>query len=107
MSGARIAVIGAGSWGTALVKLLTNNSDRVGWWVRSEKTIAHIKQYGHNPSYISAAQFDVSRLAMSDDINAVVRDAEVLVIAVPSAFVKETLEKLDANAFKGKPFSAR
>ena len=74
MSAPRIAVIGAGSWGTALVKLLSNNSERVGWWVRGAKTIAHIQQYGHNPKYISAAQFDVARLAMSDNI-IVMRDS--------------------------------
>ena len=61
----RVAVIGAGSWGTALVKLLSSNAERVGWWVRGEKNIAHIRKYGHNPNYISAAQFDVERLAPS------------------------------------------
>ncbi len=107
MSDKRIAVIGAGSWGTALVKLLSNNAERVGWWVRGAKTIAHIKQYGHNPSYISAAQFDVSRLAMSDDIDEVVKAVDTLIIAVPSAFLKSTMEKLDPSALKGKTvFSA-
>jgi len=103
----RIAVIGAGSWGTALVKLLSSNADQVGWWVRRAETIAHIGKYGHNPDYISAAQFDVQRLAMSDDIHAVVRDAEVLVIAVPSAFLKATMDQLDPGELKGKTlFSA-
>ena len=98
----RIAVIGAGSWGTALVKLLSSNANRVGWWVRRSDTIAHIAKFGHNPDYISAAQFDVQRLAMSDDIRAVVRDADVLVIAVPSAFLKATLDQLDPAELSGK-----
>ena len=103
----RIAVIGAGSWGTALVKLLSSNANRVGWWVRRSDTIAHIAKFGHNPDYISAAQFDVQRLAMSDDIRAVVRDADVLVIAVPSAFLKATMDQLEASELKGKTlFSA-
>ncbi|HRD52753.1 MAG TPA: NAD(P)H-dependent glycerol-3-phosphate dehydrogenase [Flavobacteriales bacterium] len=107
MSAQRIAVIGAGSWGTALVKLLSSNADRVGWWVRRAETISHITKYGHNPDYISAAQFDAARLAMSDDIHAVVRDAEVLVIAVPSAFLKATMDQLDPSELKGKTiFSA-
>jgi glycerol-3-phosphate dehydrogenase (NAD(P)+) len=67
MSAPRYAVIGAGSWGTALVKLLSSNLERVGWWVRSKETIAHITTYGHNPNYISAAQFDVLRLAMRSE----------------------------------------
>ncbi len=103
----RIAVIGAGSWGTALVKLLSTNATRVGWWVRRPETIAHIGKYGHNPDYISAAQFEVERLAMDSDIHAVVRDADVLVIAVPSAFLKATMDQLDPAELQGKTvFSA-
>jgi glycerol-3-phosphate dehydrogenase (NAD(P)+) len=97
----KIAVIGGGSWGTALVKLLSNNSDRVGWWIRRPETIAHIKKYGHNPDYISAAQFEVDRLAMSDDIHDVVKQADVLVIAVPSAFLKGTMDLLQPDELKG------
>jgi glycerol-3-phosphate dehydrogenase (NAD(P)+) len=98
----RIAVIGAGSWGTALVKLLSSNADTVGWWVRRPETIAHISKYGHNPDYISAAQFEVERLAMDSDIHAVVHTADVLVIAVPSAFLKATMDQLDPAELKGK-----
>jgi glycerol-3-phosphate dehydrogenase (NAD(P)+) len=103
----QVAVIGAGSWGTALVKLLSSNAQRVGWWVRGDRTIEHIRKYGHNPSYISAAQFEVERLAMSDDLHAVVKEADTLIVAVPSAFLKNTIEKLDRSAFDGKTlFSA-
>ena len=107
MSGGRIAVVGAGSWGTALVKLLTSTQQRGGWWVRRAETIVHIRKYGHNPDYISAAQFDVDRVAMDPDIHAVVRDADVLIIAVPSAFLKDTLDLLDRSELAGKTvFSA-
>jgi glycerol-3-phosphate dehydrogenase (NAD(P)+) len=102
MSAQRIAVIGAGSWGTALVKLLSGNAERVGWWVRRQATIDHITKYGHNPDYISAAQFDVSRLAMDSDIHAVVREADVLVIAVPSAFLKAAMDQLEPAELAGK-----
>lgn len=102
-----VAVIGAGSWGTALVKLLSSNAPRTGWWVRRPETIEHIRKYGHNPDYISAAQFEPERLAMDSDIHAVVAAADVLVIAVPSAFLKRTLEQLQPEELKGKTiFSA-
>ncbi len=107
MSLGKVAVIGAGSWGTALVKLLSGNAERVGWWVRGEKNIAHIRKYGHNPNYISAAQFEVDRLAMSDDLHTVVKEADTLIVAVPSAFLKNTMEKLDKSELAGKTlFSA-
>lgn len=101
-AGQRIAVIGAGSWGTALVKLLTTTQERVGWWVRKPATIEHICKYGHNPDYISAAQLDADRLAMDSDIHAVVRNADVLVLAVPSAFLKSALDQLDKAELQGR-----
>lgn len=103
----RVAVIGGGSWGTALVKLLHAGNDRVRWWIRRAETIEHIRRYGHNPDYISAAQFDVARLDMSTDLQAVVRDADTVIIAVPSAFLKGTLDMLDGDALQGRTvFSA-
>lgn len=107
MPAQRIAVIGAGSWGTALVKLLSSSQEKVGWWVRKPATIAHIKAYGHNPDYISAAQFDVDRLAMESDIHSVVNGADVLVLAVPSAFLKGALDQLEKSELQGRTiFSA-
>lgn len=100
-------MIGAGSWGTALVKLLTTTQERVGWWVRKPATIEHIRKFGHNPDYISAAQLESERLAMDNDLHAVVKNADVLVLAVPSAFLKSTLDQLDKAELHGKTiFSA-
>ncbi len=100
-------MIGAGSWGTALVKLLTTTQERVGWWVRKPATIEHIRKFGHNPDYISAAQLGSERLAMDNDLHAVVKNADVLVLAVPSAFLKSTLDQLDKAELYGKTiFSA-
>lgn len=107
MDARRVAVIGAGSWGTALVKLLSGNTQQVGWWVRQQATIGHIRKYGHNPRYTSGATLDPARLHMHNDLQQVVQEAEVLVIAVPSAFLKETLDVLPAGALRGKTcFSA-
>lgn len=103
----RIAVIGAGSWGTALVKLLTGSQEQVGWWVRRQETIDHISKHGHNPHYTSGAQLDPARLRMDTDIRAVAGQADVLVLAVPSAFLKTALDGLEEGALAGKAcFSA-
>ncbi|HMN05091.1 MAG TPA: NAD(P)H-dependent glycerol-3-phosphate dehydrogenase [Flavobacteriales bacterium] len=107
MSGTRFAVIGAGSWGTALVKLLSSNLENVGWWVRRQATIDHVAKYGHNPDYTSGAALDASRLSMHTDIREVVKHANVLVLAVPSAFLKHALDQLPKDALIGKTcFSA-
>lgn len=93
----KIAVIGGGSWATAIVKMLCENREQVSWWMRNEESIEHIQKYGHNPNYISAAQLDAKKLQMSSDLNAIVGQADCLVFAVPSAFLKATLATLEVS----------
>ncbi|MBC8464242.1 MAG: NAD(P)H-dependent glycerol-3-phosphate dehydrogenase [Bacteroidetes bacterium] len=93
----KIAVIGGGSWATAIVKMLGENAETIGWWMRNEEAIAHIQQYGHNPNYISAAELQKDKLHISSDLNAIVAEADCLVFAVPSAFLKSTLEDLNVS----------
>jgi glycerol-3-phosphate dehydrogenase (NAD(P)+) len=95
-------VIGSGSWATALVKVLADNGNKVNWWIRNPKTIQYIQNRRHNPQYLSSAYFDVSLLNIADDINEVVRASDVLVLAVPSAYIKEVLEQIETNLLKEK-----
>lgn len=97
-----IAVIGGGSWATALVKVLLNNCDHVSWWVRTESAAEHIQQFGHNPTYISSIEFDPKRLTVSTSVSDVIKDANVLFFVIPSAFLHETIEKVPAALFEGK-----
>lgn len=97
-----IAVIGGGSWATAIVKMLCNNVDTVNWWIRNKETIQFIEKYHHNPNYISAVEFDINKLKLSDDIKAVVAAADVIIFAVPSAFLKQSIASLTSADFKGK-----
>lgn len=90
----KIAMIGGGSWATALVKILCENNSKVGWWNRNEDAIEHIRLHGNNPNYLSSVEFDTDQLDLSTDINQIVRDHDVLVFAVPSAFLKKALEPL-------------
>jgi len=50
----KIGVIGSGSWGTALTKILTDNGHEIIWCVRSEKLAHHIQSRHHNPKYLSS-----------------------------------------------------
>jgi glycerol-3-phosphate dehydrogenase (NAD(P)+) len=87
-----IGVLGGGSWATALVKLLCNNNSTVHWWMRSQAAIDHIKQYGNNPNYIQSIEFDRDKLVVTEDLQLVVDACDYLVVAIPSAFVHETME---------------
>ena len=92
-----IAVIGGGSWATAIVKMLSESQSAIGWWMRNEETITHIKSYGNNPNYISAAELFPDKLKLDSDINTVVEGADCVVLAVPSAFLGATLEPLSVS----------
>ncbi|HZH70658.1 MAG TPA: NAD(P)H-dependent glycerol-3-phosphate dehydrogenase [Flavobacteriaceae bacterium] len=94
-------VIGGGSWATAIVKMLTENVDKVNWYMRSVYAIEHIKKEDHNPNYLSSVEFDTAKLNLSNDINEVVKSSDVLIFAVPSAFINTELQKL-TTSLEGK-----
>ncbi|MGQ0740488.1 MAG: NAD(P)H-dependent glycerol-3-phosphate dehydrogenase [Bacteroidota bacterium] len=95
-------IIGGGSWATALAKILTDKKHFIHWWIRDEATIRHIRERQHNPRYIPSARLDVSLLSMSTSLKEVVRQSDALVIAVPSAFVEESLAPLQPGDWKDK-----
>lgn len=97
-----IAVIGGGSWATAIVKMLCNNCEQVNWWVRSKETSDYIKKYHHNPNYISSVEFEVKKINVSSDLKEVISKSDVLVMAVPSAFLKESLKEISKEELKNK-----
>lgn len=94
---ASCAVVGYGSWATAIVKVLLENEQRVGWHIRRADVIEHIERHGSNPRYLPQVKFDTARLAISDDINEVVSSADIVILAVPSAFLQMTLEPLKVS----------
>ncbi|AMC11288.1 glycerol-3-phosphate dehydrogenase [Lutibacter profundi] len=102
----KIAVFGGGSWATAIVKMLCENLHQVGWYMRNQNSIDYIKENAHNPNYLSSAEFDVSKLYLSSDINELVRYADVLIFAIPSAFVKAELDKITEDFSSKIVFSA-
>lgn len=107
MSQPVIAVIGGGSWATALVKILSVNSDTVYWWVRSSETADFIRKYRHNPNYLSDVEVNLTKVTVTDDLALAIRSSEIIIMAVPSAFLKPTLAHLSTDDFKGKTvFSA-
>jgi glycerol-3-phosphate dehydrogenase (NAD(P)+) len=104
MAGIQFAVVGNGSWGTALVKLLCNSQQNVNWYVRNPDHIDHIKKFKHNPRYLSSVDFDTSKLYISNDVESIIKSADIIVLAVPSAFLNSVLKDLDKSLFKDKLF---
>lgn len=98
----KFGILGSGSWGTALAKILTDNGNNIYWWNRSAAAIEQFKAKRHNPQYLTAARFDINKLHLTTDANELVRNADVIVIAVPSAYAADVLSSLDPSVFKGK-----
>jgi glycerol-3-phosphate dehydrogenase (NAD(P)+) len=88
----KVAVLGGGSWATALVKLLLNNLLHISWYMRTASTIDYIRKYGHNPNYITDIQFDTSKISFYDSIADAIDHADILIFAIPAPFLKGSLE---------------
>lgn len=106
----KIAVIGGGSWATALVKMLTLKLKKIHWYIRRPEVIDYIKNYNHNPDYLSYIHLNPNQLLLSNDINAVIEAADIFIWAIPSAYLDATMqhvtnkklhEKLHISAIKG------
>ncbi|HLO83061.1 MAG TPA: NAD(P)H-dependent glycerol-3-phosphate dehydrogenase [Chitinophagaceae bacterium] len=100
----RIGVIGSGSWGTALVKLLTDNKHRVCWTVRNQKVVDHILNRHHNPNYLHSVHFDTSLLDLNADPKVTFEQSEAVLMVIPSAYMMETVDAIDPAILKGKKF---
>ncbi|RZL46342.1 MAG: NAD(P)H-dependent glycerol-3-phosphate dehydrogenase [Pedobacter sp.] len=100
----KIAMIGGGSWATAIVKMLADNETEkeIFWWMRNEDAINHIKTFKHNPNYLSSVEIKVPAQNISSNILNIVKQADYVILNVPAAFLKETLKDLSAADLKGK-----
>jgi glycerol-3-phosphate dehydrogenase (NAD(P)+) len=102
----KFAVIGGGSWATAIAKMLCVNLTEISWYMRNEDAIEHIKTYKHNPNYLSSAEFDIKKLKLTSDINEAVAYADYIIFAIPSAFLDGELAKLTVSLKDKIIFSA-
>jgi glycerol-3-phosphate dehydrogenase (NAD(P)+) len=102
----KIAVIGGGSWATALIKILSNNADELIWWMRNRESVDFIRKYHHNPNYLGDVELNMQKIRVTADLNDI-SDAAYYVLAVPAAFLASTLNTVNADSLSGKKiFSA-
>ncbi|MEO7445907.1 MAG: NAD(P)H-dependent glycerol-3-phosphate dehydrogenase [Ferruginibacter sp.] len=95
-------ILGSGSWGTALAKILTDNGHHIYWWNRSQASIDSFYQRRRNPHYLTSAQFNTELLSLSTKADEVIRKADVIIMAIPSAYIMQVLESLPASCFQDK-----
>ncbi len=98
----KIAIIGAGSWGTALAKIFTGNGHSLNWWMHKEETANHIRQFGHNPKYLSDIVFQKDKITCFVNIQETISNADVIVIATPAAFIATVFQSCDSTLLQNK-----
>ena len=102
----RFGVLGGGSWATAIVKMLTENQEKVGWYMRNSDSVDYINTEKHNPNYLTSVEFRTEQLKLTDNINSAILDADILIFAIPSAFLQNELQKLTVSLKDKIVFSA-
>ena len=100
----KVAIIGGGSWATAIVKMLSDNSQDkdVYWWMRNKKQVESIQKHHRNPNYLSAVDLKINPKHVNTDIDFVVKEADIVILNVPAAFLKEALHGISKTAFQNK-----
>jgi len=97
-------VIGGGSWATANIKMLADNTTEkeIFWWMRCASSVEHIHKFRHNPNYLSSVEIDVPAQHISTDLKAIIKQADFIILNVPAAFLKEALAGITADDLAGK-----
>lgn len=100
----KIAMIGGGSWATAIIKMLSDNfiSKEIYWWMRNAEAITHLQKYKHNPNYLSSVEIRIPEENISSDLVQIICAADYIILNVPAAFLKETLQGITADQLKNK-----
>lgn len=88
-----IGVLGAGSWGTALVKMLSENCDKIFWYSRNDIQIKEIIKTKKNPKYLKDLEIDTDKISISSDLNFIIDNSDILIIAIPSPYIEKSLNE--------------
>lgn len=90
----KIAIMGGGSWATALAKIVLTQAESINWYMRRDDRIEEFKRLGHNPAYLTSVRFDLKSINFSSDINKVIKESDTLIFVMPSPYLKAHLKKL-------------
>lgn len=101
-----VAIIGSGSWATALAKIVMHNVADINWYIRKQETIDEFIEIRRNPNHLEWAYFDVSRIHFSTDINQVIDQSELVILAIPSPYLKDLFQAIKIDISQKKVISA-
>lgn len=97
-----IAVLGSGSWATAIVKILCETHDKVHWWVREQEIMDGVQSHGHNPLFLSSCDLNREKIEVSTDIHYIINNSDLLFFVIPAAFLEISLSDVTEEEFHKK-----
>jgi len=97
-----LGIIGSGSWGTALAKILTDGGNSVHWWMRSDVVAEGLRARGHNSQHLTSVRFSADRIHPSTDLRATLDACDTVVFAVPSAYAESVLAAAPQKVWRSK-----
>lgn len=98
----KVGMIGTGSWGTALVKVLIENGHFVKWYIHDIQTLEHLNTYHSNPNYFPEIQFNFKYISLHPQVQEIFENTEIILLACPSAYLPLNLQSISANHFENK-----
>ena len=98
----KIGIIGSGSWATALAKLTLNNTNHINWYVRKQEDCDYFKEYKNNPRYLSSIEFNTDNITFYNSIVDCIRNSNLIILAIPSAFLHESFKEITEDDLKNK-----
>lgn len=98
----RIAVVGAGSWGTAVAWLLSGKGHEISWWAREPEIAASVNANHRNPMFLPDVELPATVVANSN-VGEVVSDAQAIVMVTPSIGVRSTAEAMKDHVGSDTP----
>jgi glycerol-3-phosphate dehydrogenase (NAD(P)+) len=102
-----VMLIGSGSWGTALAKVLLSDPElQLYWYVRRPEAADSIARSGRNPYYLSDIVLDAGRIRVLTSVSEIPTETEQVVVALPAAYSKGVLASMPINRFSGPVISA-
>ncbi|WP_345953640.1 NAD(P)H-dependent glycerol-3-phosphate dehydrogenase [Mucilaginibacter sp. PAMB04168] len=100
----KILVVGGGSWATANIKMLTDNTTQkeIFWWMRNPQAVEDVQRFRRNPNYLSSVEIKVPADNISTDLKSLVAKADFVLLNVPAAFLKTALAEITPADLAGK-----
>ena len=98
----RTAIIGSGTWATAIAKILNENAVEFSWWIREDKIAKSLQQRGRNPLYLSSVRLSMNTIHVSNDLNEVIENSDNIILVLPSAYISSTFKTIEPQKLKGK-----